>query len=921
MAFRFNQYVVSIILLGIGASAFAQPVLLKTEQKIEEYKLDNGLRIVLAENDKENKVYMSTIYRTGSLNDPKGKGGLAHLLEHLAFKGTQNIKGEEFQRRLNQYTLSNNASTDYYSTKYINVIRPEKNAINEIIHLEAERMDKLVLQEKFVPSEIAIVKREREVRLDQPFSVLIDQVFKTAYGNQHLGRLPIGDLNELQTINMGELNTFYRNWYAPNNATLIISGKFDKAEVLKQIDEKFSPIAARNIPQQAKVPTLDNSKFANKTFVVQKGSDLAKYNIYLTSANEKIKTALAMAPTLYTLQPSGHLYQSIVESGTATAVPATTWLDKDFNMVFMGAVYAPNHNEKTVQTALNNGVEQNKPFTDIELNRIKKMTINQADSIKNSASALGSRLGDYAVAYDGDWSKYFKDLEEVQNLKVDEVNQVYKSFLTPQNRIIGDIKPTPEDQKKALKLDVNATDAKTLDVSSEKPEPLKDISTYKKEVSTFVEASKKHIETTEQKIERGEFKNGVKYALYPTSTRDDKTYATIHVDFGTAESLFNKGQVVDLMAYLMLRGSDKYSLQDIADKSIEAGGGVSASGSANGVNIQVVAKKEKFEEFFKFAIELMKAPKFEQTQFDLIKSQSLSSLDRPYTEPDMVSALTITRILEKFQPGDLRYHFEPEFAKKQLEAATNEQVKALYQQFFAMNHSQIAVTGDFDAKKMKKLLKAEFSKWNGKETYEKLITPYSTYSAQKHHMLAEQRKFGSYVSVMPFPVGQDHPDRPALVVFGNILGVSQLSSRLAQELREKNALVYGFGSTLNFNDNNDSGALGISANYTAGKAAQVSQAVHKVLNDLLKNGVTEQEVEAAKAEIFKKRVTALEDERRIHSMLAPQLERGRDLYAREKQDQDFAKVTKADVDAAIKKYIKLDQFVEVMSDQYGKAAK
>ncbi len=134
-------------------------------------------------------------------------------------------------------------------------------------------------------------------------------------------------------------------------------------------------------------------------------------------------------------------------------------------------------------------------------------------------------------------------------------------------------------------------------------------------------------------------------------------------------------------------------------------------------------------------------------------------------------------------------------------------------------------------------------------------------------------------------------------------------------------MVYGFGSTLNFNDNNDSGALGISANYTAGKAAQVSQAVHKVLNDLLKNGVTEQEVEAAKAEIFKKRVTALEDERRIHSMLAPQLERGRDLYAREKQDQDFAKVTKADVDAAIKKYIKLDQFVEVMSDQYGKAAK
>src|SRR5690606_3644220 len=119
------------------------------------------------------------------------------------------------------------------STKYTNVIRPEQSSIDQVLHLEAERMDKLVLQEKFVPTEIDIVKREREIRLDQPFSVLIDQVLKEAYGNQSLGRLPIGDLKELQSINMNELNQFYRRWYAPNNAVMVISGKFDKAAVLK----------------------------------------------------------------------------------------------------------------------------------------------------------------------------------------------------------------------------------------------------------------------------------------------------------------------------------------------------------------------------------------------------------------------------------------------------------------------------------------------------------------------------------------------------------------------------------------------------------------------------------------------------------------------------------------------------------------
>ena len=104
MLMRFKQLTISLLLVGLSATAWSQPILVKSQQKIEEYKLENGFRVILAQNDKENKVFMNTVYLTGSLNDPQGKGGLAHLLEHLAFKGTQNIKGEEFQRRLDQYT-------------------------------------------------------------------------------------------------------------------------------------------------------------------------------------------------------------------------------------------------------------------------------------------------------------------------------------------------------------------------------------------------------------------------------------------------------------------------------------------------------------------------------------------------------------------------------------------------------------------------------------------------------------------------------------------------------------------------------------------------------------------------------------------------------------------------------------------------
>ena len=921
MLMRFKQLTLSLCFLGLSATAWSQTVLVKSEKNIEEYKLDNGFRVVLAPNNKENKVFVNTIYFTGSLNDPKGKGGLAHLLEHLAFKGTQDVKGDEFQRRLDQYTLMTNASTEYYSTRYTNIVRPEPQALNEILYLESQRMDKLVLQKKFVPSEIEIVKREREIRMDQPFSVLMDQMFKAAYGNQYLGRLPIGDLPELKSIQLDEVNKFYRTWYAPNNAVMVISGKFDKAEVLKNIDKNFSPIAARTIPASVQVPKLDSSRINPRNFLVQKGSDLAKFHIYMNGQNQKIQPALALSPLLYTMQPSGHLYQGLVETGISTAVQSTTWLDQDFNLVFLGAIYAPNNDEKKVESTLISQVENGKAFDDIELKRVKTLMQNQADLIMNDATALGSRLSDYIVSSKGNWGQYFNDLDAVQKLNVNEVNQTLKQFLTPEHRIAGDIKPTPEEQKKALEQKKQQEKPKTLDQQQAAEEPLKDVSIYKQEVSQYVKSSADYLQNTEKKIQRGKLKNGMQYALFPTQTRDDRVYATITLDFGTEKSLFDKGTVLDLTSYLLLRGSDKYTLQQVADKSIEAGGAATATSADNGMTINIQARKDKFEDFFKFVVEVMKHPSFEQTQFDLIKSQSLASLDRPYTEPETVAALNLARLIEIYQPGDLRYHFEPEFAKKQLNQATQAQVKQLYNQFFAMNHAQIAITGDFDAKKMQQFIAQSFGSWSSSQPYQKILSTDTDYPAQKIHALSEQREFGNYQSILTFPVGVDHPDAPALIVFTNILGQSQLSSRLGQELREKNALVYGFGSDLQLDSDTNVGALTIEANYTAGRSEQVSQTVHHVLQNLLQNGVTEQELESAKADILKKRVTTLEDERSIHRMLNSQLERGKNMLDRGQRDRDIAKLSKADIDAVIKKYIKLDHFVEVMADQYGQTVK
>lgn len=917
MLMRLKKITLALCVMGMSGAVWAQPVLVKAEQNIEEYRLENGFRVILAPNAKETKVFMNTIYFTGSLNDPQGQGGLAHLLEHLAFKGTQDIPYDGFQNRLNQLTLNNNASTGYYATKYTNTLRPEAKALQEMIYLEAQRMDKLVLQEKFVPTEIDIVKREREIRLDQPFSVLTDQILKSAYGNQHLGRLPIGDLNELQSIKIKALEKFYRDWYAPNNAVMVISGKFDQADALKHIEKNFAPIAARQIPAQAQVPVLDPTKIQPKHLEVEKGSHFVQVHTYLNQQDDAVKTALALAPLLYTMQPSGSLYQNMVTTKTAMGVNSSTWIDQDFNLAFFAAVYGPQHDAKNVATALQQGVESTPKFDEKELQRIKNLVKNSQESVFKSATALGNLLSDYVVSEQGNWTQYFVDQKNVQNLTVTEVNQKLAQFFVPELRITALIKPTPEDQKQAQQAQAN-TVTNTAKTETPSAERFKPVAEYEQEIQGYLKTSKQALQKNEAKIVRGDLKNGLQYALFSTTTQDDKIYANIEVPFGRAESLKDQAAVIDLTNYLLLRGSQKYSLQDMTDKTIEVNGSATVRAAGNSFNIRIVANKGHFEDYFQYIMQALKQPRFDETEFNLAQSQTLASLDRPYTEPDFVASLALSRAIEVYDLGDLRHHFEPEYNKAQFKHITRQQVVNLYEKYFAMNHAKVAITGEFDAKKMQKLLKNNLEKWNTPQAYSRLEHHYTAHSAEKIHALAEQREFGSYQAGLFFPVGTDHEDVAALQIFRHILADSQLSSRLALELREKNALVYGFSGNVTFNEWNHSGVLSLGANYSAGKSQQVSQAVHKVLQDLIDNGVTAQEVAAAKAALLKKRVTSLEDERRIHSSLIAQLEKNRNLLFREKRDQAIAQITPEDVHQAIKKHIRLEHFVEVMADQYGK---
>lgn len=911
-----KQLSLSLCLLGLTVPVWAQMHKVTQQQGIEEYRLENGLRVLVAPNEQETKVMLDVLYFTGSLNDPQGKSGLAHLLEHLAFKGTKNIAGEEFQQRLDKYTLRSNAVTNHNATRYLNVVRPDQEAIAQVLQLEAERMNNLVLKPEDVAPEIEIVKREREVRMDKASALMVDRLLKDLYGDQSLGRMPIGSLEELKTIQLPEIKKYYQTWYAPNNAVLILTGKFDKAEVLKQIDQNFSPLSAKALPTVQRPPKIDLNKIPERNFTIQKGQDYSTQLIYVANPSNQLRKALIFVPYLYSAQPTGQLYKNMVMTGEANNVAATSWITNDFNIVYMGAGYTGQSSTEKTTSILMQQSEIPAHFDQVQLQRAKNQMKNAHIHMMADSSAVSSMLSNALIQEKGNWSAYFNQYQALQDFKLDQLNRELKTFFNPDKRLIAYLQPTPhteqihtlspalEQTQQALKVEQTIWNQQ-------------DFARSTKELQQLQQHSKTQLISLDQKILRGTLNNGMKYAIFPTMTSDNMTYATLTINFGDVKSLAAQGVALELMTNLLLKGTETYNYEQIVDQTIALQGQAKSSLENNQLRIELQAPKAQFEAYFSLISDLIRHANFDQTEFDVLKKQRIASLQRSFTEPKSVTEIQMGRLLEQYPPEDLRYHFEPEHLKAQYQSVTQLQLKQLHRQFIGMNHAQLAITGDVNLAHIQSMIQSQFGDWTSESRFERMGDHYIHVARQSLHVQSEPREFGSYQAYLNFPVGAEHADAAALTVLAQILGNSQLSSRLAMSLREKTALVYAFNSRITLDAFEQVGNLRISADYSTDKTEQISTAVHNTLADLLKSGVSKQEVETAKLEIMKQRVAMVDDPSRVHRLINSQLERNLAMDSRIVRDDQIMSLTAENVNQAIKKYIQLNNLAEIRADKYG----
>lgn len=219
----------------------------KLIENVHQYTLDNGLTVIIKE-DKRAPVVMTQVwYKVGSNDEPKGKGGISHFVEHLMFKDTPKVSGDEFSRLIAHYGGQNNAYTNTNVTVYHELLPANRYAL--ALELEANRMKNILFKDEQISSEREVILEERRVRTDDnPMAKSYEQIYQFIYGDTPRGRPVIGSVQDIKAISSSDLKNWYDTWYAPNNATLVLVGNVNKDEAMSHIKKYFGSLPRHDTP-------------------------------------------------------------------------------------------------------------------------------------------------------------------------------------------------------------------------------------------------------------------------------------------------------------------------------------------------------------------------------------------------------------------------------------------------------------------------------------------------------------------------------------------------------------------------------------------------------------------------------------------------------------------------------------------------
>jgi zinc protease len=885
-------------------ASLAAPVKITSVEGITEYRLANGLKVLLFPDPSKQTITVNITYMVGSKHENYGETGMAHLLEHLVFKGTPNHP--DIPKELTEHGCRPNGTTWVDRTNYYETFNATEENLKWALDLEADRMVNSYIAKKDLDSEMTVVRNEFESGENDPFDVLMERVMSTAYLWHNYGKSTIGSRADIENVPIEKLQAFYKKYYQPDNAVLLVAGKFDEAKTLDLIVQKFGrlPKPEREI---SKTYTADPVQDGERSVTLRRVGDvqLAMTAYHVPAGSHKDFAAVQVLSNILGSQPAGRLYKALVDGKKASRTGAFSFQWKEPSLLLS---YAEVLKEKSLEDAKATMLKTldeaaTVAATKEEVDRAKNEITKQIELGFNSSERIGLQISEYVGM--GDWRLLFVSRDRIKAVTVLDVNRVAKQYLKPDNRTVGVFIPTEKPERSEIP---ETPDVETI------------VKDYK---GTQTIAQGEEFDPAPSNIEarttRADLPNGMKMAMLSKKTRGESVEARITLRFGDEKSLQNKSTAGEYAASMLNKGTSKRTRQQIKDEFDRLKANVFIGGGATQASINITTTKPNLAEALKLVGEVLKDPSFPAEEFEKLKTEELANVESQRSEPQAIAFNKIQRHVTPYQKSDPRYinTFDEEVAS--IKAVTLDEVKSFYKDFYGANNATMAIVGDFDATEIKAMTTELFGNWKSGQSFERIVNKAIPVQTINESIETPDKANAFFVASYNFDFKDDNPDYPALVLGNFMLGGGFLNSRLATRIRQKEGLSYGVGSQFNAGTLDPVGSFFAFAIYAPENVEKLEKAFKEEIEKVVTTGFTAEEVTAAKSGWSQSRTVSRAQDNGLAGTLNNYLFSKRDFKWDEEYEKKVMALTPEQINVAMKKHIKLESMNIIKAGDFAKA--
>ncbi|MBL1199364.1 MAG: insulinase family protein [Nostoc sp. GBBB01] len=861
-------------------------------ENVRKTVLENGLIVLTKEVHTAPVVTVQVWYKIGSRNEEPGVNGIAHQLEHMMFKGTKN-RPIQFGRLFSALGSDSNAFTSYDQTAYYGTV--ERSKLKALLVLEADRMQNSQIEPEQLASEKRVVISELQGYENSPEYRLNRAVMQAMFPNHAYG-LPVGGVKaDVEKFELEQVEKYYRNFYTPNNAVLVIVGDFETANTLPMVKEVFGELANReqgtgnrqelvvispsfpssphtslreaaptaplstslptspcSIPDDATCSTWGDPKTAvappcpTPIILREPGAGRLLQVVYpLPDVNQPDVPALDVMDYILTEGRNSRLYQALVESGLAREVTASVTSLREFGWYEVLVTAASKQDLKKIDSLLNNVIANvaKKGVTLEEVERAKNQLTADVILSNRDITSQGMQLGHDETTAD-DYRYTDRYLAAVRLVKPTDVIAVIHKYLTKEARTVGFFEPTDKQTTEiGHKVDLTQT---TENFSAVAPVLVTEVVKYLPSVDLVTDAllgvvdkASDGEDIAQTLPQQFQFTNGLRLLLLKDSSTPTVTLSG-YIQGGTEFDSDEQAGLAAFVAENLLSGTKTKDALTIAKTLAERGASLDFHAYSEGVQIEGDSLAPDLPILMEILADVLKNSTFPIKELELYRQQTLIDLQIELDEPSQVARRIF---IQSIYPQKHPLNTFP--TEKSLQRIKRQDVIAFKTKHYRPDTMVLVLVGDFEVESVRSLVESKFADWE--VSGEPPLFKYPTVSLPEkivsvNRVLAGKAQVVTYMGHSS--INRYNPLFYAVLVLNQILGGDTLSSRLGTEVRDRQGLSYGIYSYFLVGKN--TGTFFIEMQTSPEDNTKAIASTRQILQQIHQQGVTALEVETAK---------------------------------------------------------------------------